>query len=193
MSEGHLQFYKYVPRNPVFSVPCGHYHNRNVLLVSDNIVFPDRVGPGALHMKRSRIYKIYEGSINSHKELSEAARTIDHLGGKVVNVGSLVISPGVIDVHVHLNEPGRRDWEGISHGTRAAAAGGITTIVDMPLNCKPAMTSLDLMHKKLRRVWVRGCEHVTNSRHCARCLNHALLLLAVHRIDQKFKWRFGGA
>lgn len=104
-------------------------------------------------MKRSRIYKIYKGPVTS-PEVLEAARTVDHLGGKVVDVGSLVVSPGVIDVHAHLNEPGRRDWEGISHGTRAAAAGGITTLVDMPLNSNPAMTTVDLMHKKIRRIWV---------------------------------------
>eukprot|EP00892_Ulva_mutabilis_P006591 jgi/Ulvmu1/4303/UM002_0024.1 len=149
-------FFKYLPRNPLFAVPCGHYHNRNVLLVSENVVFPKRVGPGALHMKRSRIYKVYEGSISTHTHISEAARTVDHLGGKVVDVGSLVVSPGVIDVHAHLNEPGRRDWEGISHGTKAAAAGGVTTLVDMPLNCKPAMTTAELMHKKLRTVWSRS-------------------------------------
>lgn len=128
------------------------------------MVFPDRVGPGALHMKRSRIYKVYEGSLATHGDIYEAAQTVDHLGGRVVDVGSLVISPGVIDVHAHLNEPGRRDWEGISHGTKAAAAGGITTLVDMPLNCKPATTTAELMQKKLRKVWVRsgdltGYEH----------------------------------
>lgn len=119
-------------------------------------------------MKRSRIYKIYEGAINTDEAVAAAARTVDHLGGKVVDVGSLVVSPGVVDVHAHLNEPGRRDWEGISHGTKAAAAGGITTLVDMPLNCKPAMTTVDLMYKKLRRVWVRAVDFVAVSEHCFR-------------------------
>lgn len=158
-----MQFFKYIPRNPLFPVPCGHYHNRNVLLVSKNIVFPDRVGPGAVHMKRSRIYKIYEGTTHTEGEVSAAARTVDHLGGKVVDVGSLVVSPGVIDIHAHLNEPGRRDWEGILHGTKAAAAGGVTALVDMPLNCKPAMTTVDLMYKKLRRVWVCAADPVAVS------------------------------
>ena len=52
---------------------------------------------------------------------------------QVVNAGDLVIMPGVVDSHVHLNEPGRTDWEGFRTATRAAAAGGITTVIDMPL------------------------------------------------------------
>lgn len=53
-----------------------------------------------------------------------------------------VLLPGLIDVHVHVNEPGRTDWEGFASVTRAAAAGGITTLVDMPLNSKPSTTSV---------------------------------------------------
>ena len=52
---------------------------------------------------------------------------------QVLDVGDLVIMPGVVDSHVHVNEPGRTDWEGYWTATRAAAAGGVTTIVDMPL------------------------------------------------------------
>lgn len=50
-----------------------------------------------------------------------------------LDAGDLVIMPGVVDSHVHVNEPGRTDWEGFATATQAAAAGGITTIVDMPL------------------------------------------------------------
>ena len=50
-----------------------------------------------------------------------------------MDVGSLVIMPGLVDSHVHVNEPGRTEWEGYWTATRAAAAGGVTTIVDMPL------------------------------------------------------------
>ena len=52
---------------------------------------------------------------------------------QVQDVGNLLIMPGVVDAHVHVNEPGRTSWEGYTTATRAAAAGGITTIVDMPL------------------------------------------------------------
>src|SRR5690606_25527229 len=51
--------------------------------------------------------------------------------------GDLVILPGLVDPHVHLNEPGRTDWEGFATGTAAAAAGGVTTLIDMPLNSSP--------------------------------------------------------
>lgn len=60
----------------------------------------------------------------------------------VYDVGDAVLTPGVVDTHVHLNEPGRTEWEGFACGTRAAAAGGITTLVDMPLNSIPVTTTL---------------------------------------------------
>ena len=52
---------------------------------------------------------------------------------QVLDAGNLVVMPGVVDSHVHVNEPGRTEWEGFMTATQAAAAGGITTIVDMPL------------------------------------------------------------
>ena len=52
---------------------------------------------------------------------------------QVIDAGNLVVMPGVVDSHVHVNEPGRTEWEGFMTATQAAAAGGITTIVDMPL------------------------------------------------------------
>jgi allantoinase len=61
--------------------------------------------------------------------------------GELLDVGSLVVSPGLVDCHVHVNEPGRTDWEGFTTATRAAAAGGVTTLVDMPLNCIPVTTT----------------------------------------------------
>jgi allantoinase len=60
-----------------------------------------------------------------------------------------VIMPGVIDVHVHINEPGRTEWEGFETGTQAAAAGGTTTIIDMPLNASPVTTTLKAFQEKL--------------------------------------------
>ncbi len=64
------------------------------------------------------------------------------------NYGDLVIMPGLVDTHVHINEPGRTDWEGFNTATQAAAAGGITTVIDMPLNCIPVTTSLDAVNIK---------------------------------------------
>lgn len=62
--------------------------------------------------------------------------------GEVLDVGHRAILPGVIDPHVHINEPGRTDWEGFNTATRAALAGGLTSLVDMPLNSAPVTTSV---------------------------------------------------
>ncbi|HET8939670.1 MAG TPA: allantoinase AllB [Polyangiales bacterium] len=67
----------------------------------------------------------------------------------VRDVGTAVVSPGLVDCHVHINEPGRTDWEGYASATRAAAAGGVTTLVDMPLNCIPVTTTADAFAQKL--------------------------------------------
>ena len=73
----------------------------------------------------------------------------DPTGANVFNVPDLVVSPGLVDTHVHINEPGRSDWEGFDSATRAAAAGGVTTLVDMPLNSIPATTTLRALHAKM--------------------------------------------
>ena len=71
-------------------------------------------------------------------------------GVQMMDVGDLMVLPGLVDTHVHINEPGRTEWEGFESATRAAAAGGITTIVDMPLNCIPATTTVEALEEKLR-------------------------------------------
>ena len=67
----------------------------------------------------------------------------------VEDMGNDVIMPGLVDTHVHINEPGRTDWEGFKTATKAAAAGGITTLVDMPLNSIPVTTTVDALKQKL--------------------------------------------
>ncbi|HWE86552.1 MAG TPA: allantoinase AllB [Terracidiphilus sp.] len=62
--------------------------------------------------------------------------------------GDLVVLPGLVDSHVHINEPGRTEWEGFETATRAAAAGGVTTLVDMPLNCIPETTTVEALEAK---------------------------------------------
>ena len=79
-------------------------------------------------------------------------------GVDLVDAGDLVIMPGVIDPHVHINEPGRTHWEGFDTATRAAIAGGITTLVDMPLNSSPVTTSAAAFDQKLSAA--------TNQLHC---------------------------
>jgi allantoinase len=74
------------------------------------------------------------------------------------DVGDRVVMPGLVDSHVHINEPGRTEWEGFDTATRAAASGGITTLVDMPLNCIPVTTSVAALDAKLaatpNQLWV---------------------------------------
>lgn len=72
--------------------------------------------------------------------------------GRIEDVGDLVVMPALVDSHVHVNEPGRTDWEGFETATQAAAAGGATSLVDMPLNCIPVTTSLKAFREKLQAV-----------------------------------------
>ncbi|KAF6762974.1 allantoinase [Ephemerocybe angulata] len=65
-----------------------------------------------------------------------------------IDAGEQIIIPGLVDAHVHLNEPGRTAWEGFWTGTRAAAAGGITTVIDMPLNSLPPTTTVANLEEK---------------------------------------------
>lgn len=74
------------------------------------------------------------------------------------NVSPLVIMPGLVDSHVHLNEPGRTEWEGFATGTQAAASGGVTTVIDMPLNAIPPTTTVANFNLKINaakgQTWV---------------------------------------
>ncbi len=66
----------------------------------------------------------------------------------VRDFGEAAILPGLVDSHLHINEPGRTEWEGFRTATRAAAAGGYTLLVDMPLNCSPATTTVAALEAK---------------------------------------------
>jgi len=80
-------------------------------------------------------------------------------GEEEVRLGDdVVLLPGLVDTHVHVNEPGRSEWEGFAHATRAAAAGGVTTIVDMPLNSVPATVDVEALETK--RLAAAGQCHV---------------------------------
>lgn len=69
--------------------------------------------------------------------------------GEIIHLHDHVLMPGIIDPHVHINEPGRTDWEGFVTATRSAAAGGLTTLVDMPLNSSPVTTTAEAFDKKI--------------------------------------------
>jgi allantoinase len=97
-----------------------------------------------------------------HVESGQITRVADFddtpSGAEVVDANDLLVLPGLIDTHVHVNEPGRADWEGFETATRAAAAGGVTTLLDMPLNSVPATTSAAALRAKrdaaAGRTWV---------------------------------------
>jgi len=70
----------------------------------------------------------------------------------IIDVGDKVVMAGIIDPHIHINEPGRTDWEGFNTATKAAIAGGLTTLIDMPLNSAPVTTSVAAFEEKLKAI-----------------------------------------
>lgn len=104
-------------------------------LESRRVVTPSGVAPAAVRIEAGAIAEV----------LAHGAG-----GTGAIDVGDLVVMPGVVDGHVHINEPGRTEWEGFETATRAAAAGGITTVVDMPLNCIPVTTTAAHLEEKAR-------------------------------------------
>src|SRR6202795_3777148 len=96
-------------------------------------------------------------------------------GTEVFEAGESVVMPGLVDTHVHINEPGRTDWEGFETATRAAAAGGVTTLIDMPLNSIPATTTVAALEIKRaaarKKCWVNvgfwGGERKRTRMHCS--------------------------
>jgi allantoinase len=99
------------------------------------VVLSDGVRPASVHVRRGVIERVdaYD-AVPPGVPLEDAA--------------DLVLMPGLVDTHVHVNEPGRTEWEGFATATRAAAAGGVTTIVDMPLNSSPPTTTLRAFEAK---------------------------------------------
>ena len=104
-------------------------------------------------IKSSRIITS-EGEVDGYVIIKEGKieDVINTLGihdERVVDVADKIIMPGIIDPHVHINEPGRTDWEGFNTATKAALAGGITTLVDMPLNSSPVTISAKAFDEKI--------------------------------------------
>jgi allantoinase len=116
-----------------------------LIIRADRVVLPDGIRPAAIHVRAGRITAITPGTERARvPEAGQAERL------REIDAGPLTISPGLVDSHVHVNDPGREDWEGFEHATRSAAAGGVTTLVDMPLNSIPATTSVAALDAKRR-------------------------------------------
>jgi allantoinase len=105
-----------------------------VILRSRNVVTPQGLRPATIHVN--------DGVIDRVSDFDDAPAQVD-------DYGELTLMPGIVDSHVHVNEPGRTEWEGFETATRAAAAGGVTMIVDMPLNSIPPTTSVAALQTKV--------------------------------------------
>ena len=103
-------------------------------LRSTRVLTAEGLKPATLVLDAEKI-----GAINAWDDVPRAADLHDF--------GDLLLLPGLVDSHVHINDPGR-DWEGFETATRAAAAGGVTTLVDMPLNCVPETVNVDALEAK---------------------------------------------
>ena len=102
---------------------------------SQRVVTPEGVRPATIEVRDGVI-----AGVHAHDHVPEGATLRDGVDG--------VILPGLVDSHVHVNEPGRTEWEGFETATRAAAAGGVSTLADMPLNSIPATTSVRALEAK---------------------------------------------
>jgi allantoinase len=112
---------------------------------SQCVITPDGAGPATVVIRSEKIVAVLPpGQVP--------------LECPVEDVGQRALLPGLVDTHVHINEPGRTEWEGFATATRAAAAGGLTTLVDMPLNSSPVTTTPAAFRQKLAaaegKVWV---------------------------------------
>jgi allantoinase len=103
--------------------------------LSSRLVTPDGIVPGCVLVEDGRIQSVERAGVAPP-------------GYEVLEFGDDCILPGLVDTHVHINDPGRSEWEGFWTATRAAAAGGITTVVDMPLNCLPGTNSVEALWRK---------------------------------------------
>src|SRR3984893_5826039 len=112
---------------------------------SERVVTPEGVKPATVHIRNGTIT-----AVRGHDDLPSGANVYDARGS--------VVMPGLVDTHVPINDPGRTDWEGFETATRAAAAGGATTLIDMPLNSIPATTTAAALETKRtaahRKCWV---------------------------------------
>ncbi|SOC58051.1 allantoinase AllB [Ornithinimicrobium cerasi] len=129
----------------------------------DLVVRARRAVVGGEHAERPAVVGVGDGRILWVEEWDpDSPRTghgADELAAQVVELADdEVLLPGLVDTHVHVNEPGRTEWEGFASATRAAAAGGVTTLVDMPLNSLPPTVTVDAL--RIKQDAARGQVHV---------------------------------
>lgn len=110
------------------------------IIRSSRIVADNRIAPGSILIRGEKIERIQLASEDGQTPAAPIPGTYPEL-----DASNLIVMPGLVDTHVHVNEPGRTDWEGFATAGRAAAAGGITTMVVMPLNCSPAATNVAVL------------------------------------------------
>ncbi|MFE4593018.1 allantoinase AllB [Streptomyces laurentii] len=118
----------------------------NLVLRSTRVITPEGTRPASIAVAGGTIAAV----------LPHDAEVPD--GARLEDVGDLAVLPGLVDTHVHVNDPGRTAWEGFWTATRAAAAGGITTLLDMPLNSLPPTTTVD--HLRVKQDVARTKAHV---------------------------------
>lgn len=107
---------------------------------SKRVITPEGVKEATIFIKNGKILDIVEPTPDApHKDIPN-----------LEDVGDSVVMPGIIDPHVHINEPGRTEWEGFETATKAAAAGGITSMIEMPLNASPVTTTLRAFEEKIK-------------------------------------------
>lgn len=109
----------------------------DLIVAGSRIVTPEGIRPGCV--------VISGGVVREVMDYAQPEGAADSF----VDAGDLVVMPGLVDTHVHINEPGRANWEGFVTATKAAAAGGTTTLVDMPLNSSPVTTDASALAAKL--------------------------------------------
>jgi len=123
-----------------------------MIIRSTRVLLPTGIQPAEIEIVGDRIVAVRGPS--GDRDPASA----DRGPSEVRDYGSILVMPGVVDTHVHVNEPGRTEWEGFATATAAAAAGGITTIVDMPLNSVPATTTMKGLDAKRRVAPLAGVE-----------------------------------
>jgi allantoinase len=108
--------------------------NREFVIRGKKILASNKLAPFSIHVEDGKVFRVSD---------------YDDVSGNTIEISDeSILMPGLVDTHVHINEPGRTEWEGFETATRAAAAGGVTTLIDMPLNSIPATTTLKALEEK---------------------------------------------